>query len=279
MENQRFPEAPKLGIKDRFSVGRVHLFELEDQSWFPRVIRDAGTDFMRFVAEVAKPYGAVVSRLGRALSATGSQEILDLCSGGAGPVIAIRDSLEAQGYKIPVTLTDKFPNRDAFEYAKRRSDGAVGFIEDSVDATAVPSDLSGFRTLFCGFHHFRPDAARRILQDAVNQRCPIGVFEMTQRKLVYIVGLLLLPSLLFLATPFIRPFRWSRLFWTYVIPVVPAFLTWDAFVSCLRTYSPKELRELVDGLNCEGYSWEIGVETDRMVSIFYLIGYPNRRAA
>ena len=253
------------------------MFELEDQGWFPRVIRDAGTDFMRFVAEVAKPYGMVVPRLGRALTATGSQGILDLCSGGAGPIIVIRNALAAGGCKVPVTLTDKFPNRAAFEYAQRRSDGGVGFIGRSVDATAVPPDLSGFRTLFSGLHHFRPDAARRILQDAVDQRRPIGVFEMTQRKLVYIVGSLLLPTALFLSTPFIRPFRWSRLFWTYAIPVVPAFITWDAIVSCLRTYSPKELQELVDGLNCEGYAWEIGVETHRLVSIFYLIGYPSRQ--
>ena len=278
MGTERFSEGPKLGITNRFSIGRLHLFELEDQSWFPQVIRDAGTDFMRFVAEMAKPYGTVVPRLGRALTATGSQGVLDLCSGGAGPVIAIRDALAADGCQLPITLTDKFPNRVAFEYAKRRSGGEVGYIEGPVDATAVPPDLLGFRTLFSGLHHFRPEAARRILQDAVDQRRSIGVFEMTQRTLVYLLGSLLLPSVLFLSTPFIRPFRWSRLFWTYVIPVVPAFLTWDAFVSCLRTYSPKELRELVDGLNCEGYAWDIGVETDRLVSIYYLIGYPNRPA-
>ena len=233
---------------------------------------------MRFVAEVARPYGTVVSRLGRALTATGSQEILDLCSGGAGPVIAIRDALAADGCQLPVTLTDKFPNRAAFEYARQRSGGSVAFIESSVDATAVPPDLSGFRTLFSGLHHFRPEAARRILQDAVDQHRPIGVFEMTQRKPVYLLGSLLLPAALLLSTPFIRPFRWSRLFWTYVVPIVPAFLTWDALVSCLRTYSPKELQELVNGLNCEGYAWDIGVETNRLVSIYYLIGYPNRPA-
>ena len=252
----------------------MHLFELEDQTWFPKAIRDAGTDFMRFVAEVAKLYGSVVPRLGRALTATGSQEILDLCSGGAGPVISIRDALAASGCTVPVTLTDKFPNRDAFEYAQRRSHGRVGFIGASIDATAVPQDLSGFRTLFSGLHHFRPSAARCILQDAVDQRRPIGVFEVTQRRLVYVLAALLLPLGLFLSTPFIRPFRWSRIFWTYVIPVVPVFVTWDALVSCLRTYSPKELRELVDSINCEDYCWDIGVERDHLVPIYYLIGYP-----
>ena len=57
---------------------------------------------------------------------------------------------------MPVTLTDKFPNQDAFEYAQRRSHGRVSFIRSSIDATAVPSHLSGFRTLFNGYIIFAP---------------------------------------------------------------------------------------------------------------------------
>ena len=258
---------------------RIHLFELEDQSWFPRAIRDAGTDLMCFFAEFVNPYRAVVPRLRRAMATTGSDGILDLCSGGSGPVVTIHQELAATGVAVPATLTDKFPNRAAFEYARWRSDGGVDFIDTSVDATAVPPNLSGFRTLFSGLHHFRPEVARRILQDAVDQRRPIGVFEMTQRSLPHLLGTFALPPAVWLFTPFIRPFRWSRLLWTYFIPVVPAFITWDAFVSCLRTYSVKELQELVDGVRGDSYCWEIGVETAGRGPIHYLIGYPEQSAA
>lgn len=256
-------------------MSRVHLFELEDQPWFPKAIRDAGTDFLRFVAEVAKPYRPVVPRLHRALTATGSQSILDLCSGGAGPIVAIQEELAGSGFEIPVTMTDKFPNRAAFEHAWRRSAGKVNFVDAPVDAAAVPPNLGGFRTLFTSLHHFRPEAAKRILQDAVDQHRPIGVFEMTERSILPILTIPLLLVALLASTLFIRPFRWSRLLWTYLIPVVPVFITWDAFVSCLRTYSIKELRELVDSLDCEGYYWEIGVEAARPVPVSYLIGYPS----
>ena len=254
---------------------RLHLFELEDQSWFPESIRDVGTDYMRFVAELTMPYRATVPRLQRALASTGSPRILDLCSGGAGPMVTIQDQLAKRGCRVPVTLTDKFPNRAAFEHAQRNSDGDVGFVDGPVDATAVPCHLAGFRTLFSGLHHFRPEIARLVLQDAVNQRQPIAVFEVAQRRLPYLLGTLLLPLAMLLSTPFVRPFRWSRLFWTYIVPVVPAFLTWDAFVSCLRSYSVREMRELVDGL-CDGdYHWEIGVEPSSPVPVSYLIGCPK----
>ena len=254
---------------------RVHLFELEDQSWFPKSIRDAGTDFLRFVAEVARPYKKIVPRLRNALTATGSQGILDLCSGGAGPIVAIQEELADSGYEIPVTMTDKFPNRAAFEDARRRSAGKVDFIDAPVDAAAVPPALGGFRTLFTALHHFRPEVAKSILQDAVDQRRPIGVFEMTGRSILPLLGIPLVPLLLLVSIPFIRPFRWTRLLWTYLIPIVPLFITWDAFVSCLRTYSVKELHELVDSLDCDDYSWEIGSDPAWPSPVSYLIGYPN----
>ena len=33
------------------------------------------------------------------------------------------------------------------------------------------------------------------------------------------------------ATPFVRPFRWSRLLFTYVIPLIPLLVLFDGTVS------------------------------------------------
>ena len=258
-------------------VGRLHLFELEDQSWFPQSIRDAGTDYIRFLAEVGNLYRPVIPRLKEALLRTQSQEILDLCSGGGGPVVGIQKQLVEAGCAVIITLTDKFPNRAAFEYVRELSGGNVDFLADPVDATAVPQHLAGFRTLWTSFHHFRPETARRILQDAVDQRRPIGVFEFTQRSFRHLLPVLLNPLIVLLTVPFLRPFRWSRLFWTYAIPVVPLYVLWDGAVSCLRTYSPQELQGLVNGLGSNDYVWEIGRERGRMTPpLTYLIGYPKQ---
>jgi len=261
-------------------VRRIHLFELEDQTWFPAQIRDAGTDFVRFISDVGNPYLSIVPRLKDVLIKTDSQEILDLCSGGGGPLVGIREQLVAAGCEVSVTLTDKFPNLPALEYMCQRSAGGIRFLEESIDATAVPTHLPGFRTLFASFHHFRPEVARRILQDAVDERRPIGVLEVTERSPVHLVPALLNPLIVLLVTPFIRPFRLSRLFWTYLIPIVPLYVLWDGAVSCLRTYSPQELQELVDGLDSNDYVWEIGREAAfPRPSITYLLGYPRSKLA
>lgn len=254
---------------------RIHLFALEDQDWLPRPVRDAGTDWLRFMSEVGNVYGCIVPKLRDALAGTGSQEILDLCSGGAGPVLAIQKQLAESGCHVRVLLTDKYPNRAAFRYAQERSGGTVNFVEEPVDATEAPPLLKGFRTLFASLHHLRPELARMVLQDAVDRRCPIAVFDMTARTLPPLPMLLLgNPLMMLVLTPVLRPFRWSRLLWTYLLPVVPLFVMWDALVSGLRLYSLPELQELVDGIRSDGYHWEMG-RYGFPRSITYLIGRPE----
>ncbi|MHC4504392.1 MAG: class I SAM-dependent methyltransferase, partial [Planctomycetota bacterium] len=146
------------------------------------------------------------------------------------------------------------------------------------DAMRMPPELKGFRTLFASFHHFPPEKARAILADAVRNRQGIAVLEFTRRSPLALLMMPLAVVLILAITPFVRPFRWSRLLFTYLIPIIPLVGLLDGMVSCLRTYSPRELRELVDGLPDHGYTWEIGHESALPMSpipVTYLIGYPG----
>jgi hypothetical protein len=84
----------------------------------------------------------------------------------------------------------------------------------------------------------------------------------------------------FLFTPWIRPFRWSRLLWTYIVPIVPLILLFDGIVSCLRTYRPQELSEMVENLRGSKYQWEIKELTSGVVPvpISCLTGCPETRS-
>lgn len=253
------------------------LFELEDQAWLPRPIRDAGTDHLRIMWEWGA-YQPIVRRLKEALVATGSRTIVDLCSGGGGPVVAVQRALEQAGLAVDVILTDRYPNVRTYQYARERSIGRIRFIDQPVDAAAVPEDLNGFRTMFGALHHFSQGAVRRTLQDAIAKRQPIAAFDMTRGTppppSMAILGN---PLGVLLAAPFVRPFRWSRLFWTYLVPIVPLCLTWDAFVSGLRLHSVQGLQELVASLPPNDYVWQVGGEKFPR-SITYVIGYPQRNS-
>ena len=258
-------------------MARPALFEFEDLAWFPKSIRDAGTDYLQLMWE-AGAYKPIVPRLRDALVKTGSQRILDLASGGGGPVVAVYKALVKTGTTVRITLSDKFPNLAAFNYARERTNGGVDYVEEPVDATAVPSHLPGFRTIFTSLHHSPPELVQRMLQDAVDRRCPIGVFDMTARTLPPASFLLLgNPVAELLTRPFVRPFRWRSLFFTYIVPVIPLFVAWDGFVSGLRLYSVRQLQEIVQSLPPNDYVWEIGAERFPR-SITHLIGYPRPKS-
>lgn len=256
---------------------RFQLLEIEDQSWCPDFLRTAITDFLRLLMEWFSPYAVAAPLLARALAQLGESQVVDLCSGGGGPWgDLVRRVPAVGGPAVRVRLCDLYPNQAAFARVARLSEGRITAEPGSIDATAVPARLAGFRTLFTALHHFPPDAARAILADAVRHGHGIGVFEITRRSPLDLVGMLCLPVIALLVTPFIRPFRWDRLFWTYLIPVVPLVLWFEGTVSCLRSYTPGELRDLVTGL--EGYRWEIGtVWSPPFISFMtYLIGTPQR---
>jgi len=157
--------------------------------------------------------------------------------------------------------------------------GQPPFHPDPVDARAVPAALDGFRTVFTAFHHFRPAEARAILADAVAKRQGIAVFEAARRAPWEILVVALTWLGVLIAAPFIRPWRWSRFFWTYLPPILPLLGTFDGVVSCLRAYSPAELRELVRGLDT--YDWEVGDIRGGWSPLrgTYLIGVPKNGLA
>jgi len=72
---------------------RLHLFELEDQSWLPGIVRDLATDYLCFIQATFRLHRPVVSVLADALRTTGYRQILDLCSGGGGPILQVHQAL------------------------------------------------------------------------------------------------------------------------------------------------------------------------------------------
>ena len=260
---------------------RLHLIEIEDQAWCPRAVRDAATDYLQFALAVTKPYATMIPILAAALQRTGTRHIVDLCSGASGPWLWLHPALAEMGVIASVCLTDKYPNLEGFELASGLTNQAISYQPQPVDPMQVPGELLGFRTMFTAFHHFRPEQACAVLADAVRNRQGIGVFEATQRRPLALLLMLVAPLMVLVFTPFIRPFRGSRLLWTYLLPLVPLVTLFDGLVSCLRTYSEQELRDLSASLGTNDYQWEIGTVKSKTtpIPITYLIGTPLQRTA
>jgi hypothetical protein len=254
---------------------RIQFVELHEQAWLPSSIRDEITDALQFGLNLFKAYAPVAPLLQSALDSTGSQSVVDLCSGGGGPWRELSRQFWNSGRTLHVWLTDKYPNLTISENLGASSENRMTYYQRLVDATNVPLELKGFRTMFTSFHHFSPDEARAILQNAVDAGEGIGIFEITRRAPATIGLMFAWALILFGCKVWVHPFRWSRLFWTYIVPVIPVVLLFDGVVSCLRTYSLRELHEIVETLGTNEYQWEIGEDASGKVPITYLMGYPR----
>jgi hypothetical protein len=238
-------------------MGRVHLFEFEDQKWFPVFLRNYGTDFLQFLSNKTKMYKPAVPILEKVLRKSNTTQIIDLGSGGGGGLIWLNEELRKSIPEVKILLTDFYPNIPAFEYTKKQADN-IDYIHEPVDARQVPSSLTGLRTQFLSLHHFRPTDAKQILQNAVDTNQSIGIFEAQERSVPSLLAMLFSPLTVLLTTPFIRPFKFGRIIFTYLIPIVPIFVLWDGIVSALRTYSVDELNTLIGELNnSDTYDWDI----------------------
>jgi hypothetical protein len=261
---------------------RLHLFEFQDLPWLPALLRDTITDLLGMSIELGRLYHPILPRLAAALDATGDREILDMCSGGGGPVPGLRRRLaDDHGLAVDVRLSDLYPNVGAFERIAARAGHGVTYAPTAVDATRVPPELPGFRTLFSCFHHFRPAQAEEILRDAWTRRRGLGIFEITERSLAGLAPMLMAPLVALTMTPFVRPFSWSRLLLTYVAPLLPAVFTFDGVVSNLRTYSLDELHAMTRPLRRDDYVWDIGEVRHPLLptKVTYLLGLPQRRVS
>lgn len=231
------------------TMPRVHGVELEDSSLCPAWLRDEATEILVRGLNLAGWPSAIARLWLPWLKRLHFPRIIDCCSGSSGPIGGL-----LREHPIRVTVTDRYPNLEAWKNLQRRFPEWVDYEPAPVDARCLPPDLQGVWSFFNSFHHFTPDDARKVLREAVFRRQPIAIFEALQRRWVRLLSVFLMPLLSFTSILWARPFRWRRLH-----PLVAFLLTFDGCMSCFRVYTEAELWEMTREVDPEGtFDWQIG---------------------
>lgn len=248
---------------------RLHLFELHDSPFCPSAIRNGLTDFLEAATDAFDTYRAVRPQIEELLASSGHDQVIDLCSGAGGPWV---HWLKKGLIRANVTLTDKYPNLRAYRQIAKSGISGLHYRTEPVDATAVPAELAGLRTIFTAFHHFPPQKARAIIADAVSKQQPIAIFELTYRCTRAVSAMLLSPIGVWILTAKMRNTGWRKLLLTYLVPAIPLCVLVDGVLSCFRTYSLAELREMASGVT---YTWSVGQLNGRGGPVTYMLGCPK----
>jgi len=276
----------------RSSLTPAHLVEIEDIEAVPDWFRDLGTDWIRYFSNRLDLYRPIAPRLADLLRHTKRDVIIDMCSGSGGGWLSLIQHLDRLQFgDVQIVLTDKHPNLGAAAHVEATSKSRIVYRKEHTDILASDWDTNDLRTMTMAFHHFPRQQAVTILQKAVSASAPIAIFDATgpgllrqvPRLFAYLIvpfALALnifIPLLVLFSTPAIRPIRYTRLVLTYLLPLVPIYIWWDATISILRVYNTNELRQIVGEADPDHtFDWDIGVAGGRGPrAITYVLGCPH----
>ncbi len=261
---------------------RLQLFEFEDLPWFPNFFRQLMTNYLVTLHRFLKSHELIAPMLKRCLEKSARKSVIDLCSGGGGPMRDVLRLLRQEKYleHLEITLSDLYPNAIAAIEIKKMGYPGLNYKMESVDATNVDLALGGVRSMVCSMHHLPPLVAQKILQDAASKKQPICVFEISDNATPILLWWLAVPVGFFAAlivSAFIRPMTWMQFIFTYLIPILPLLIAWDGAVSIARIYNKEDLEELLRGVKADGYIWDVGVvkKPGHPSGMVYLVGLPT----
>ncbi|CAI0641235.1 unnamed protein product [Colletotrichum noveboracense] len=276
-------------------VPRFHLFEIDDQPWFPSFLRALvqeglhATWVNKFpVLQTASPAHIAAQILQRTLGTRlSSYTFIDFCAGSGGPTPAIERAvnrhLTAQKQpNVDFVLTDLWPNPESWARAAAKSEH-IGYEPKSVDAANAPRDLLAgyrgkdkkiFRLFNLAFHHFDDPLAKAILKNTLETSDGFAIFELQGRDLYSII----LPAILGIGVFLLAPLHaWklgslNALIFTYLVPILPFVLVFDGYISALRTRTPDEVEALMRSCGARMEGWEVRSGKDAHI---HGLGYVN----
>lgn len=145
-----------------------------------------------------------------------------------------------------------------------------------VDADNFTASEEGLYLSVNSFHQFPVDEAKDILKQIAENKQPVVVVEGNNDSLWQVFGMtVIVPLTVLLTAPFVKPFRFVRIIFTYILPVLPFVTFFDGFMALFKLYAPKDLDELTTSIKTGGYAWRTGkLDNGRGGKVIYLIGYP-----
>ena len=257
---------------------RYRIKELHESPRCPQCWRDGMTNFLTFFVIYTDVYRQAVPLAGNLLRQSGENTIIDLCSGNGLYMLRFLESLKklAPGRDVKVLLTDRYPSMSSARKIAKLKNGDVEYFAESIDAIDALRKIPGIHVMFSAMHHFDEEELTVLLQTAADNGRPAAFFDYSRRNLpADLLPLLLVPLLIFLVAPLIRPFSWRQLFFIYVIPAIPFLVMVDGFISRLRSYNCLELRNIIKLLgDIPDYHWESGRFNSLMglCTVRYIIG-------
>ncbi|MGB0886903.1 MAG: hypothetical protein ACPGSL_02165 [Vicingaceae bacterium] len=223
---------------------RKEIKQITNLNWFPFFLKKLITEFLSwFVLKVnaSKPFIPVITKI---LTTTKTKKIINVEFNNGAGIETVTPFLEKDIEVLSINYNNFNTNKN----------GLYLFVN-------------------C-FHQFSPDKAKRNLKRICESGNPIVIVEGNNDSLWQIVGMtIFVPLSVLLSAPFVKPFRISRILFTYIIPILPIVIMIDGCIALLKLYNPADLTEITSSLQNYNYKWKSGKsDNGRGGKIMFLTG-------
>jgi hypothetical protein len=250
--------------------------QLSHQPWFPRFLRKLEDEFLDFIVGLVHANRPFLPLFNEVLAHSKARTLVsfDAMDGGGLAHIAAEVGGLANA-EFSVLLSDEHQDPDRVKRLHEIAGRPVELAICSKDEAAGRVRGRGVGVYLNTFHTLGHGEDRAALKRLVDQDLDVVIGEGNNKSFRQVVGMLLLsPLIMLLLTPLIRPFRPSRLLFTYLLPVLPLVSIWDGVAALFRLHTPEELEALAKSLGRADYVWKAGKrDNGRGGFVIYLLGY------
>ena len=207
----------------------MKLRELEDFAWFPAILRKYQMELIGNMSTWLLVYSSSITFLRELLVKYRITKITDLCSGSGLPAIHIHDRLK--DVLTTTTLTDIYPQTPIVSKG-------VTYLSTPVDVLKVIPEEGQLYTMYNSFHHFSESEMRQLIKKLTESKSKFLIVEILRPDWLSFLQVTFASTLgVLIFTPFIRPFEWKRLFFTYIIPLNIFTVLIDGWISVIKSKS------------------------------------------
>jgi hypothetical protein len=240
--------------------------ELEDYNWFPKRFRRWQLEFVGSMSVWTKLYRPLVPVMDEMISDYKITALQDCCSGSGLPAVYLHQQLHK---KMTLLLTDKYPDEHFVNNAH------VIYSKENIDVLQMQTVEIALYTMFNAFHHFNKAQQKAIVKKMMSNNSAFIIAEILEPGLFNALKIFFTGTVLqIFAAPFIKPFSFARLFFTYIIPVNLFTVTYDGIISVLRSKTEKQYRELVNGLASNNFAITVHKINNWKGNLVYIKGAP-----
>jgi len=240
--------------------------ELEDYAWFPARLRRYQMDFIGNVVRWLRLYQPLVPVVQQLMQQQQLHSITDCCSGNGAPALYMHQCLQP----TPTTLlTDKFPQ--PFTPTDN-----ISYDTNSRDALELVPQANQLYTFYNCFHHFSDAEQQILLQRFADNRASVVIAEILEPGIIPMLKIFFTTTVgQLLSAPFVRPFAWGRLAFTYLLPINLLTVTYDGLVSVCKSKTVKGYTQLMADVRQAGYTFRVQSIRQATGRIIYITGAPN----